>query len=715
MTSKISYIKLIREDIRHRGWLAALTGMVLFLGMPVYAMLYMDSYLGGDNPAVWTEYIQDVMPMMVNGYSVTYVAYAIVVLGALAALTGYAYIHSRERSDFYHSLPLKRGQWFVIRYFSGLIIFVIPYTAGCVLTVLAGVAYHIMTPEVFGNMAVAAGGGILAFLVIYNTCILAAVLTGQTVTGILAALVIAVYPTLLFAMVPMLKSIFFKTYTAAVSSLSDWLMEYASPAGVFYNAIRQTVSDTVSPASMIFIVLVIIILFTGAVLLYRVYPAEAAGRALSFSGTAPVFKVLICIPAALFCGIFINQFMGANGTKWLFILCFLMVVLLCAVVEFIYHQDLKMLLKGWRSSLICTGAVFAVLCVFRFDLLGYDTYIPAEEKVESMSVRTDSFSGYYDYPASLSDEYEELRAYGAFTDNTDSIYLLAKEGIENFKNGINVQNMHSGEVEGFDSEDYIGATFCYKLKSGRKVVRDYCVNREHLLSVLEELCKDDEYRQELFFPVFAIEEDSLLSISVKDSYGNSEEAEFKEEKDAFFEAYKKDLMETDIRTLADAAPIAEMWISVKDSYAGMSINGMPAAAVSDVAYTGGTEQEGITLGSQYIYEGFEHTLAYLEESGYTLRRGIDPEEVESIVIYLPDAAVESGILDTILPELSDDAQYMSYPDMDDELMIRSQEDIRIIADRLKAMNSGILGDNGTSMYAEVQFKDGYTFYGYVTE
>ena len=147
----------------------------------------------------------------------------------------------------------------------------------------------------------------------------------------------------------------------------------------------------------------------------------------------------------------------------------------------------------------------------------------------------------------------------------------------------------------------------------------------------------------------------------------------------------------------------------------MSINGMPAAAVSDVAYTGGIEQEEITLGSQYIYEGFEHTLAYLEESGYTLRRGIDPEEVESIVIYLPDAAVESGILDTILPELSDNAQYMSYPDMDDELMIRSQEDIRIIADRLKAMNSGILGDNGTSVYAEVQFKDGYTFYGYVTE
>ena len=39
MISKISYIKLIREDIRHRGWLAALSGVLLFLSMPVYTLI----------------------------------------------------------------------------------------------------------------------------------------------------------------------------------------------------------------------------------------------------------------------------------------------------------------------------------------------------------------------------------------------------------------------------------------------------------------------------------------------------------------------------------------------------------------------------------------------------------------------------------------------------------------------------------------------------
>ena len=44
MTLKISCIKLIREDIRHRGWAAALSCIALFLLMPVYALLYMSTF-----------------------------------------------------------------------------------------------------------------------------------------------------------------------------------------------------------------------------------------------------------------------------------------------------------------------------------------------------------------------------------------------------------------------------------------------------------------------------------------------------------------------------------------------------------------------------------------------------------------------------------------------------------------------------------------------
>ncbi len=722
MTSKISYIKLVREDIRHRGWLAALTWIVLVLAMPVHSMLYIDSFLGGSDPNRWTEwgqYIQDQMPWMVNGYFVTYVAYVIVVLGALAALTGYSYIHSREKSDFYHALPLRRGQWFAVSYVSGAVIFVIPYVICSGLTALVGAAYHIMTPEILGKMALAAAGGLLAYFIVYHVCILAAMLTGQTVTGILASLVIAVYPALLFGMIPMLKSTFFETYSMTGTPLSDRLASYVSPAGAFIKAI-QGMSHGASVLSVLLSALLMIaVLLAAAVLLYRIYPAEASGRALSFPGTAPVIKVLICIPAALFCGLFVREILGIGGTRWMFLLTLFAAVLLCGLIEFICRQDLRLLLKGWRSSLLSIAIVLAVLCMFRFDVFGYDAYLPKEDKVESMSMSSYSFTGYFEYPEELGKEAEELETYGAFAENFEPIYRLAEEGVKNAENGLDPREIYSGNMDDSVSEAYIQTTICYKFKSGRKVVRDYCVDRESVITALEELCQDDGYRQELF-PVFMAKKENISSIALWDIYGGkTEQMELtEEERGALLAAYKEDLLEVDMRTLAEASPVGEIELYAKTpnkSEAGSAEtnNAMPVET-SYSTYWNGIEPGGISLGTQYIYEGFEHTLACLEDYGYTLSTKIDPEEVTQVWVYLPKEALESGKLDAMLSEISDEAEYTSYPDMDDELNVRSQDDISIIAEHLKATGNSFLSGDRDAAYASVDFKKGMS-YNFVVE
>lgn len=723
MTSKISYIKLIREDIRHRGWLAALTWIALILAMPVHSMLYIDSYLGGNDPNRWTnwgEYIPDQLPGMVNGYRVTYVAYVIVVLGALAALTGYSYIHSRERSDFYHALPPKRGQWFTVSYLSGMIIFAIPYVVCSAFTILAGAAYQIMTPQIAGEMALASVGGILAFFVVYNVCILAAVLTGQTVTGILASLVIAVYPALLFGMIPMLKSTFFETYSMMGTSLSNSLARYVSPAGAYVNAIRGTSMGLSLPSVLLSVLIMIAVLLAAAALLYRIYPAEAAGRALAFPGTAPVIKVLICIPAALFCGLLVREFLGIGGTRWMFLLTLFAAVLLCGLIEFIYQQDLKLLLKGWRSSLLSIAIVLAVLCVFRFDVFGYDEYLPKEDKVTGMSMSSYYFTGYFEYPSEMGEEAEELETYGVFAEDFEPIYLLAEEGVKNAENGLDPKEIYSGDTAVSDPEMYVRTTICYKLKSGRKVVRDYCVERESVIAALEELCEDDGYRQGLF-PVFMAKEENVSSIALWDIYGGkTEQMELtEEERGALLAAYKEDLMEADIRTLADASPVGEIELYAtspdKSETAGAETANAPyGVETAHSTFWNGTEPGGISLGTQYIYEGFEHTLACLEDYGYTLSTKIDPEEVTQVWVYLPKEALESGKLDAMLSEISDEAEYTSYPDMDDELNVRSQDDISIIAEHLKATGNSFLSGDRDAAYASVDFKKGMS-YNFVVE
>ena len=115
-----------------------------------------------------------------------------------------------------------------------------------------------------------------------------------------------------------------------------------------------------------------------------------------------MIKVLVCVPAAVFSCFFIKSFMGIQGTKWILALSLLAAVLICAVIEFIYQQDLRMLLRGWRSSLISVAGVLILLSVYQFDLFGYDTWLPKEEKVESVSFRPESFWGYFEYADLLS-------------------------------------------------------------------------------------------------------------------------------------------------------------------------------------------------------------------------------------------------------------------------------------------------------------------------
>ena len=179
MMSGILFIRLIREDIRHRGWFAALSAIALFLLMPVYSMLYLDGQGMFQNGADIDKYIQESFSGLINGNTFAPLCTAIFVLAMLAAMSGFTFIHSREQLDFYHSLPLRRGSWFAAAYISGFAMFAVPYLLCALLTAAAGYISGTCTVSMLGDCAIAAAGGLIAFLVIYHTAILAMMLTGR--------------------------------------------------------------------------------------------------------------------------------------------------------------------------------------------------------------------------------------------------------------------------------------------------------------------------------------------------------------------------------------------------------------------------------------------------------------------------------------------------------------------------------------------------------
>ena len=102
MGSKISWVRLLKEDIKWRSWLVALSFLGLFLLLPVQLLLRLDAQRELLALEQITEetlrevYIQNVsfdpqgLPILV-----------LCVIAFLAGLSGFYYVHSTEKLDFF--------------------------------------------------------------------------------------------------------------------------------------------------------------------------------------------------------------------------------------------------------------------------------------------------------------------------------------------------------------------------------------------------------------------------------------------------------------------------------------------------------------------------------------------------------------------------------------------------------------------------------------
>lgn len=693
MTSKISYSKFLKEDIRHRGWLAALSCILLFLLGTVYTTLRLENMIDENIPDV-VKMLRSSFPCMLNGSRPSILSLLIALLAVLCAATGFAYLHAPEKIDFYHSLPLTRPRWFLISYLGGLLIFIIPYLASSCCTILVGAAKGVVVPETLLQSVLAVAGGVLGFLVIYHVTILAMLLTGKLVTGILAALVLFVYPAMIATIIIELIRCFFHTYSSYSRILPEGLFLYSSPVFLYSQILKHTspvadafsehggyfsfrlqqlfyISDTSNlPVLLAFTVLFLIVTGLLPVLLYQKRSSEAAGNALAFTRTAPFIKVLVTIPVSLLIGLFVYS--NGSEKKWTFILSIVSAILLCGIIEFIYHADLKKLLSGKISSLISILAVTGVLCIMQFDLFGYDTWLPEKNSLQSMSIYSDSFYGYFCYPE------EYYSSSGSFLLEDESLqvtdfaplYELAEEGIANLDTSLMPETIYT-----MDSTEYIAVTMRFTKHSGKVSYRTYAVSKEHLLNTLTDLCENEDYRKALF-PIFHVNYDEVTGIQLLDIYEQPELLDLTpEQQEALLDAYKQDVLDIEISDLQNTAPLGELYINTTPSEPDSS------GGLSSYIFT-----------QFYLYSGYEHTLALLEEYGYTPRTEIKPEDVTRMVYYEPD-----------YDNSADASGYSTLTSR--EYTVADPDEIQEILSQLTYYTGGILGGRDlTSRSVEISLK-----------
>ncbi len=690
--NRIPYRRYILENIKQRSWLAAVSLIGFFLLQTVYITLDIDNYLN----TVGTEYIssyQERLPSMLTGVNNPVFTLALILLAIACAVSGYAFLHQPKSVDFYHRFPVKRTQWFTISYISGLLIYLIPYLFASLCTLIVASFKGILVSTNFMPSILAILSSILGFLILYHTAILAMMLTGQLIAGSLAACVLIIYGSMLEALFSGLISTFLHTHFSPVYSqyyttkstllAGDSLLRLLSPFGIFAFLTRGSVRGMEMLFLFLYAIFIAAALWFTARKLYQKRALECAGNALAYPKTASVIKVLIVIPTALFIGLFAGSFYYGAGTKWIIFISILTAVLLCGIVEFIYTCDLSQLFRRKWSSLISILAVIGILAVMRFDLFHYDTWLPSMEKLESMSLYSDSYSEYFQYPAVKTDidnstyvntQYYTLYADDAQQTDFSAIYTLAEEGILNHNLGITSDQLYQ---EGM--EDYTSIVIRFNQKNGKTTYRSYLVEENSLLNCLETLCKSEQYRKDLF-PAFYIKSNEIENINVSDLLGYTPLKLTEEQKKSLLETYQKDLLQVDISDMNNTGSIGSFSFQMKSTQNNVSDTELYTNQISNL----------------YIYRTYKNTLNLLHEYGYPICTGIQAADVVHMTSLTSSDAKETTTQNAL--DYSTDIEETRTP-------ITDPVEMQKLLDRITYAPIGITGYKDSTDAVEVLLKD----------
>ena len=619
MMSKISFSKLLKEDMKRRSWLIALVSVLLFIAQPVIILFLVEGLMDSANEGLMTlaEVKTDYMNLI--GFEENYlVAILLILFAVLIGISGYSYLHSRVQLDFYHSLPVKRQKWFLVQLVSGLLIFAVPYFLSTVLSLLVGVANGIMEAGIFAAAMECFIINILGFMVIYLTSILAMIMTGKILIGIMGFCTFLAYgPGVVFV----LNNLIGRFFTTAIGEQVYGMAYSLSSPILLWMKVREKwqVYDKETVSAWIYLgilILLVIVLFGLCMWLNTKRNTEAAEQSMAFSKTESVIKIMLVIPLSLAIGLLLSTMAHRNFEVWFFIGILLGAVLINAIIEFIYHLDIRELFVRKLQLVLAMLITVVIGCIFQFDFIGYDSYLPAMEDVEQMALYSYGVNGSFAYKVTDDDgiarvEYGERAALDEMViSDFEPIYEIARNGVKNVRKETEGMDLVPVSVK-TEGMDLVPVSVKYVLKNGKSVYRSYQIDRNVFTESEQALFTQEEYKQKIY-PIFNKESANIQSMFLMSLKGEVQLELTADQKANLLETYKTELRES---TFDDFY------------YQNMS-------ARLNLEYMRGTQAS--SWYSEYGYpisKNFTKTLSLLNEYGYQTETEIKAETVSKITIY----------------------------------------------------------------------------------
>jgi ABC-2 type transport system permease protein len=621
MTSRSLLCRLMREDVKRRLWAIAISMIAFLFVLPVYIATSLERELKlikvgmdiGDK-----KFFLSNTAMQCLGLNNIPLELLTIILAVICGISGFYYLQSKKKVDFYHSLPVKRESLFASSYVVGIAIYVIPYLLSLAIGFVIVGANGVFQTDVLLVAWRAFGVNLLNYCITYTVVIIAVLLTGQLIVSILATGVFFAYGPIVTILIYSLSDMYFDTYYEY--SVTNSIIFNCSPISAYYNMIRAVTDGTLQVSKVFIYLIAFIALVIIAVFLYHKRMSEAAGKAISYKVLQPYIKTAVSVAIGLLSGLMFASIMNTNSTFWL-IFGMVCGYLLCScIMEIIYHFDFRAAFKSRLQLLIGAVIMFAVFSTYKWDLLNYDQYVPSKDKVASMSISCPSID--VDQSFRVIDEdkgqtkhmdRDEYAFDYMYLEDKDLAYEIAKRAAKE-DGTIREEDLN-------ETNKYMQIIVLYRLKSGRKVYRTYNIEVEPYFDSLNQLYQTKEYKEGAF-PIYKLK--NVTSVSCYNEFQSLDITLTKEERAQLLALYLDELTKLSLEDVRAEAPLA----TINFGY-----------------YTDNIS----TYYSASVYPSFTKTIAFLSEHGFDFDKTFNLDNI-----------VELNIDYSIPYENREDERYLSY-------------------------------------------------------
>ena len=194
MTSKsFSFKGLLSDSLRRNLWGFVLGGVGFFFSLLLPVLMTMQHALEMRAEQLqhfpdlvdqdWQAALTSVSSLLGGGNP--FVKMMFIVMAIVCGIAMFAYLHARQKVDFYHSLPISRTQLFVNNYLTGVFFTVSTYAVMLAVALACTFAMGFGAAVDWSAIGSAVVSHLIVFLLLYALTVLTTVVCGNTVISLL--------------------------------------------------------------------------------------------------------------------------------------------------------------------------------------------------------------------------------------------------------------------------------------------------------------------------------------------------------------------------------------------------------------------------------------------------------------------------------------------------------------------------------------------------